>query len=174
MIPKVPNQPTASILEGPILKLPHRVNSDQIYPGRFLSVRSPDEMAKHVFENLDSGFREKIRQGTILVAGRNFGCGSSRSQAVTALKYAGIGAIVAISFARLYFRNSINQGLPVVVCPEAFELLQEGTTSRVNLPGGTITNDTVNLRFTPLPPFLMEILSKGGLVPYTRSKLVRS
>jgi 3-isopropylmalate/(R)-2-methylmalate dehydratase small subunit len=168
------NQLNDPILNGPILKLPHRINTDQIYPGRFLSVRSPEEMARHAFENLDSGLREKVRQGTIVVAGRNFGCGSSRSQAVTALKYAGIAAIVAVSFARLYFRNSINQGLPVVVCPEAYDLLQEGRTAQVNLSSGIITSDVLSLRFTPLPPFLMEILSSGGLVPYTRSNLVKS
>lgn len=173
MIGKDPNHPKDSILEGPILKLPHRINTDQIYPGRFLSVRSPADMASHVFENYDSRLRDKIKQGTILVAGRNFGCGSSRSQAVTALKHAGIGAIVAVSFARLYFRNSINQGLPVVVCPEAYEHLQGGRTAQIDLSGGTITSDDVTLRFTPLAPFLMEILSSGGLVSYTRNKLIR-
>lgn len=164
---------TLSILDGPILRLPHRINTDQIYSGRYLSVRSHDEMAKHVFENLDPGIRAKIKPGTIIAAGRNFGCGSSRSQAVTGLKYAGIAAIVAVSFARLYFRNCINQGLPVIVCPEAYELLQEGQIARIDLLGGSIKIDEFNIRFSPLPDFLLKILSEGGLVPYTRKILGR-
>jgi 3-isopropylmalate/(R)-2-methylmalate dehydratase small subunit len=163
--PKVPQR----TIEGPILKLSHRIDTDLIYPGKYLSVRSPDEMTKHVFEHLDSEIRAKIRPSTIIVAGRNFGCGSSRSQAVTALKYAGVAAIVAISFARLYFRNCINQGLPVIICPEAFELFQEGKMAQIDLVGGAINSDGLSLRFTPLPDFLLKILSMGGLVPYTRN-----
>ena len=164
---------TLSILDGPILRMPHRVNTDQIYPGKYLSVRSHEEMAKHVFENLDPAIRSKIKPGTILVAGRNFGCGSSRSQAVTGLKYAGIAAIVAVSFARLYFRNCINQGVPVIVCPEAYELLQEDKIARIDLVGGSIRSGELNIRFTPLPDFLLEILSRGGLVHYTHDRLRR-
>jgi len=142
---------TLSILEGSILRLPHRINTDQIYSGRYLSVRFHDEMAKHVFENLDPGMRSKIKPGTIILAGRNFGCGSSRSQAVTGLKYAGIAAIVAVSFARLYFRNCINQGMPVIVCPEAYELLQEGKMARIDLVGGSIRSDGFTVRFALYP-----------------------
>lgn len=163
--PKIPR----TVIDGPILKLSHRIDTDLIYPGRYLSVRSPDEMTKHVFEHLDSEIRAKIRPSTIIVAGRNFGCGSSRSQAVTAVKYAGVAAIVAISFSRLYFRNCINQGLPVIICPEAFELYQEGKMAQIDLVGGTINSDGVSLQFTPLPDFLLKILSMGGLVPYTRN-----
>ena len=175
---KVPRQvshpeATQTILGGPILRLPHRIDTDLIYPGRYLSVRSPDEMTKHVFENLDSGIRVKIKPCTIIVTGRNFGCGSSRSQAVTALKYAGVAAIVAVSFARLYFRNCINQGLPVIVCPEAYELLQEGKIARIDLVGGSINSDELSIRFNPLPDFLLKILSMGGLVPYTRNLIER-
>jgi 3-isopropylmalate/(R)-2-methylmalate dehydratase small subunit len=160
--------PAISIIEGPLVRLPHHVNTDQIYPGRYLSVRSHDEMARHAFENLESEIRSRIEPGAIIVAGRNFGCGSSRSQAVTGPKYAGIRAIVAVSFARVYFRNCINQGLPVIVCPEAYELLREGERARIDLVGGSIETGASILRFTPLPDFLLEILSEGGLVPYTR------
>jgi 3-isopropylmalate/(R)-2-methylmalate dehydratase small subunit len=125
-------------------------------------------MIKHVFEHLDPETRAKLKPPTIIVAGRNFGCGSSRFQAVTALKYSGVVAIVAISFARLYFRNCINQGLPVVICPEAFNLLQENKMARIDLLGGTIKSEGLTLPFSPLPDFLLSILSAGGLVPYTR------
>ena len=162
------------VLEGPIVKLPHRIDTDLIYPGRYLSVRSPDEMSKHVFEHLDSPTRARIKSPSIIVAGRNFGCGSSRSQAVTAVKHAGVVAIVAVSFARIYFRNCINQGLPVIICPEAFDLLQEDRTAKIDLPGGTIESDGLTLRFNPLPDFLLRILSAGGLIPYTRDIRMRA
>ena len=162
------SSPAQKVLGGPIIKLSHRIDTDLIYPGKYLSVRSPDEMIKHVFEHLDPSARAKIKAPSIIVAGRNFGCGSSRSQAVTALKHAGVVAIVAVSFARLYFRNCINQGLPVIICPEAFDRFQEDRNARIDLPGGTIESDGLILKFSPLPDFLLNILSAGGLVPFTR------
>ena len=124
-------------------------------------------------DHADPQFAKGVRKGDIIVAGRNFGCGSSREQAPLALKYAGVGAVVAGSFARIFFRNAINVGLPVVVCPEAAQMVRSGDVLSIDLRQGIIkvAGGEIAMRFDPMPDFLMNILESGGLVPYTRERL---
>jgi 3-isopropylmalate dehydratase small subunit len=124
-------------------------------------------------EDADPQFAKQVRKGDMIVAGRNFGCGSSREQAPLALKYVGVGAVVAGSFARIFFRNAINVGLPVVICPQAYKLVKAGDELRIDLQQGTIEVLGSGQRetFDPMPDFLMGILQSGGLVPFTRERL---
>lgn len=141
------------------------IDTDVIYPGQYLKF-PVEEAAKHVMEGVDPAFPSKIRRGDIIVAGKNFGCGSSRESAPAALKYAGIGAVVAEFFARIFYRNSINLGLPVIECPQAKQI-QEGDLLEIDLVKGTIRNLTKNEIYsvTPFPDHVLAILQAGGLVP---------
>ena len=121
---------------------------------------------KHVLEGLDPTFSSKVRQGDIIVGGKNFGCGSSREQAALAIKWAGVSAVVAESFARIFFRNAINTGLPLVECKGISKAVEEGDIIEVNLDSGEVKAKTTTLKSLPLPPFLQEILRSGGLVEY--------
>ena len=121
---------------------------------------------KHVLEGLDPTFSSKVRQGDIIVGGKNFGCGSSREQAALAIKWAGVSAVVAKSFARIFFRNAINNGLPLVECKGISKAVEEGDIIEVNLDSGEVKAKTTTLKSLPLPPFLQEILRSGGLVEY--------
>lgn len=159
------------LLEGSVIKLGNDIDTDLIYPGRYVPVVDPVEWPKHALEGIDPYFPSRLRPGDILLAGRDFGCGSSRSQAVSCLKLAGIGVIVAASFGRIFFRNAVNQGLPVVECPEAHALFSDGDRLTIDLKAGRIECADRFVYFRPLPSFLMEILSAGGLVPYTRNRL---
>ena len=149
------------------------VNTDLIIPGKYLELIDPEEMAEHAMEGIDPDFPKKIQEGDIVVGGTNFGCGSSREHAPLALKYAGIGAVIAESFARIYYRNSINIGLPALECPGITEAVEEGDTVEVDVAGGTvkITRTGVELSFTPLPDFMVEVLNDGGLVPYLKKNM---
>jgi 3-isopropylmalate/(R)-2-methylmalate dehydratase small subunit len=140
------------------------VNTDLIYPGSYLKLSDPAEMARHALEGLPEAAGVEIARGDILVAGRNFGCGSGRTQSVRCLKARGIQAVVAASFARSFFRNSINQGLPAVVCPEAVRILA-GETITIDLTASVLRTPTADLRVEPYPPFLMQLIERGGLVP---------
>ena len=128
-------------------------------------------MARHALEDLDPEFATNVREGDIIVAGRNFGCGSSREQAATCLKYAGVQAVIAESFARIFFRNTINQGLPVIQCPEAAEGIENGDEVAIDFALGKILAPKVEFSFAPLPESVMGILEAGGLIPYTQEKL---
>jgi 3-isopropylmalate/(R)-2-methylmalate dehydratase small subunit len=161
------------LIEGRVLRLGDHIDTDLIYPAKYVPLVDPGQWARHALEGIDPGFPGRIKPNDVIVAGRNFGCGSSRSQAVSCLKYAGIGAIVALSFSRIFFRNAINQGLPVIECPESNEALEEGETIRVNLQEGLIESQGRRLKFEPLPDFLMEIILEGGLVPFTKNLLMR-
>jgi 3-isopropylmalate/(R)-2-methylmalate dehydratase small subunit len=161
------------LIEGRVLKLGDHIDTDLIYPGKYVPLVDPAQWARHALEGIDPGFPGRIKSNDVIVAGRNFGCGSSRSQAVSCLKYAGIGAIVALSFSRIFFRNAINQGLPVIECPESNEALADGETIRINLQEGFIESQGRRLKFEPLPDFLMDIILEGGLVPFTRNLLMR-
>ena len=148
------------------------VNTDVIFPGKYTySIFDPSEMAKHAMEDADLEFAAKVRPGDVVMAGRNFGCGSSREQAATCLKAAGVGAVVAKSFARIYFRNAINLGLPIVQCPEVVEKVRPGDAISVDFGAGGVEHNGQTYRFPPLPPSVMEILEAGGLVPYVRARL---
>jgi 3-isopropylmalate dehydratase small subunit len=149
------------------------LNTDLIIPGRYLDDYSPENLVKHVLEDADPSFAKQVAKGDIIVAGRNFGCGSSREQAPLALKLVGVSGVIAVSFARIFFRNAVNVGLPVIICPQAHALLRQGDEVEVDLEQGLVRSIVTGkeLRFERLPKFLVEILDGGGLVPYVRERL---
>ncbi len=157
-------------MEGKAHTFGDDVNTDYIISGRYkFKTLDNRELAKHVMEDLDPEFYSKISGGDFIVAGRNFGCGSSREQAPLAIKYAGISAVIALSFARIFYRNAINVGLPVLECGEVKEI-KEGDVLNVDLKDGVIRDDTRNLSFNvkPLPDVMLDILEVGGLANYFR------
>ena len=158
-------------IQGKVIKYGNNVNTDVIIPSKYLVLTDPFALAAHAMEALDSDFAQKIKERKIVVAGRNFGCGSSREQAPIALKYAGITCIVADSFARIFYRNAINIGLPLLECDGISAQIHDGDELRVNLEKGLIEDVSQGLRFNavPMPSFLMAILEKG-LVDYVKSK----
>jgi 3-isopropylmalate dehydratase small subunit len=149
------------------------VDTDVIIPARYLLTSDPAILGKHALEDLDPGFAGAVRPGDVVVAGANFGCGSSREHAPVALQGAGVAAVVAASFARIFFRNAINTGLAVATCPEAVAATDQGDELHVDVAGATVFNVTKGLRFEaePLPPFVLEIVAAGGLTPWVRSRL---
>ena len=161
------------MLRGRAWRFGNDVNTDLIMPGQYLELVDPGEMAPHAMEGLDPGFSVKIEEGDIVVAGANFGCGSSREQAPLALKHAGVGGVVAESFARIFYRNAINVGLPALECPRVSEAVREGDTLKIDLTAGVISNEDTGarLRIAPMPDFMVEVLREGGLVPYMRKHI---
>jgi 3-isopropylmalate dehydratase small subunit len=159
---------------GRVWKFGNDVNTDLIIPGRHLSSYDPAHLAKHAMEGVSKDFATSVSKGDIIVAGANFGCGSSREQAVVALKQAGVGAVVAKSFARIFYRNSINLGLPVYVSETAFDILTDGEIVAIDAKAGVISSQDAAKKATiePMPEHLREIVDSGGLVPHLR-KTVR-
>lgn len=148
------------------------VNTDVIFPGKYTyAVMEPEEMARHALEDLDPEFASRVENGEYIAAGKNFGCGSSREQAATCLKAVGVRAIIAVSFARIFFRNAINQGLPVIQCPEAVSALTDGDMIAVDFVAGEIRTPRGNFPFAPLPESVLGILDAGGLIAYTKRRL---
>jgi len=149
------------------------VDTDVIIPARYLNTSDPDELAKHCLEDLDAGFVAKVEQGDILVAEENFGCGSSREHAPISIKHAGISVVIAKSFARIFYRNAINTGLPIMESPEAVDGIKDGDTVVVDADAGVITNETTGEVFQaqPFPPFIKEIIEQGGLIERVKSRL---
>ena len=149
------------------------VNTDVIIPARYLTTSDPDQLAAHCMEDIDPEFVTKARPGDVMVAGENFGCGSSREHAPVAIKAAGVSAVIAKSFARIFFRNAINVGLPALTCPEAVADIENGDEIAVDLAAGRIANVTRGKSYQaePFPEFLREIIAAGGLVPFTRRRL---
>lgn len=160
-------------MRGKVYVYGDHINTDLIIPGRYLDDYDPKNLAKHVLEDLDPSFSKKVTYGDIVIAGRNFGCGSSREQAPVALKAAGVSAVIAGSFARIFFRNAINIGLPVIECKAAATMFKNGDMALINIEKGILINETTGekAKFDPLPQFLMDILSSGGLVQSTRKKV---
>jgi 3-isopropylmalate/(R)-2-methylmalate dehydratase small subunit len=157
---------------GIVWKYGDDVNTDVIFPGRYTyQIMTPEEMAGHAMEDLDSAFAAKVKPGDIIVAGRNFGCGSSREQAAACLRAAGVQAVVARSFARIYFRNAINLGLAVLQSDEAVDALTAGDHVDVDLARGEIRSARGTFRFRPLPESVLGIIAAGGLIEYTKAKL---
>ncbi len=150
-------------LTGNALCYGDNVDTDVIIPARYLNTADPKELAVHCMEDIDPDFLTKVKPGDIMVAGRNFGCGSSREHAPLAIKTAGISCVVAKSFARIFYRNAINIGLPIIVCDGEFG---SGDTLSVDLTAGTLENQTTGTRYTfpPFPPFLQKIIAAGGLM----------
>jgi 3-isopropylmalate/(R)-2-methylmalate dehydratase small subunit len=157
-------------ITGRIWKLGDNIDTDVIYPGKYLPIIVSEEMALHALEGYDPEFPKKIKRGDIIVAGKNFGCGSSREQAATCLKYAGIAAIIAKSFSRLIFRNAINQGLPVITS-DIVDEVKEGDEITIDFAKGIITYPTGQKTFPALPEMVMNILREGGLIPAVRKSL---
>ena len=149
------------------------VNTDVIIPSKYLTSLDPNELAKHAMEGLDPEFPAKACEGVIIVAGKNFGCGSSREQAPIALKYAGVKCVVAESFARIFYRNAINIGLPALECADILKGTGEGDQLSINLTNGEIKNLTKNLKFqaSKLPDFILEIINDGGLIEHLKKRL---
>ena len=158
-------------ITGRVWKYGDDVNTDVIFPGKYTySISDPQEMAQHALEDLDPSFVQNVQPGDIIVAGKNWGCGSSREQAVTCLKEAKVGAIVARSFARIYFRNCINQALPIVTC-DAVDGVEAGQEITIDFAAGAVRTPGGVYTFPPLAPEVMEILESGGLIAYVRKKL---
>ncbi len=159
-------------LTGRVWKFGDDVSTDHIIAGRYLTSTDPKVLGEHAMENVDPQFVRKVRPGDILVAATNFGCGSSREQAPLALKAAGVSCVVADTFARIFYRNSINIGFPVVECPGLHEKVKEGDTITVDLAAGNIVLPSrEKTAFHPLPPNILDILNAGGLVPKLRAEL---
>lgn len=159
-------------IKGRVIKLGDNIDTDVIYPGRYLPIIDAEEMALHALEGIDSDFPKKIQKGAIIVAGKNFGCGSSREQAATCLKYAGISAVIAKSFARIFFRNGINQGLPTIVSSEAMDKINNDDVIEVDFTKGVINlTSGESIKFKEFPDFIFSILEAGGLIPYVRNKI---
>src|ERR1700674_1093309 len=158
-----------AIIQGRIFKFGDNVNSDIIIPGRYLIYIDRERLSQHAFEVLGEGFASKLRNFDILVAGRNFGCGSAREQAATAIQGLGIKAVVASSFSRTFYRNAINDGLPIVECPELYAAVQEGDEIRIDLGGGEIHHSGNAYPFPRLPDSVRKILELGGLAAYLKT-----
>jgi len=160
------------MIEGRIWKFGNNVNTDVIFAGKYTyTVIDQHEIASHAMEDALPGFSSKVRPNDIIVAGKNFGCGSSREQAVFCLKYAGIGAIIAASFSRIYFRNAINAGLPVIVQKELVDHAVDGQMIRIDFTKGLIDYAGREYSFPALPGYILNILSEGGLNNYIKKKL---
>lgn len=149
------------------------IDTDVIIPARYLNTTEPSELAKHCLEDLDVAFAGKVQPGDIIVAEENFGCGSSREHAPIAIKAAGVSVVVAKSFARIFYRNSINIGLPIMECPEAVDAVKQGDVVSIDTETGLITDETTGETFQaqPFPPFICEIIEAGGLVNRWKNKL---
>jgi 3-isopropylmalate/(R)-2-methylmalate dehydratase small subunit len=161
------------ILKGKVHKYGADVNTDVIIPARYLNVSDPDELAKHCMEDIDADFLRQMKPGDIIMATTNFGCGSSREHAPLAIKAAGVSCVIARSFARIFFRNAINIGLPLLECGGAVDNTRSGDVLEVDLSQGKIKNLTRGMGFTakPYPEFMAELISAGGLIEYTRKRL---
>lgn len=159
--------------EGAVHKYGRDVDTDVIIPARYLTTSDPAELAKHCLEDLDSEFVKKVQPGDIIVAEENFGCGSSREHAPICIKAAGVSVVIAKSFARIFYRNAINIGLPIMECPEAVDAINNGDVVEVDADNGVIADKTTGLTFQaqPFPPFLQEIIEEGGLVARTKKIL---
>jgi 3-isopropylmalate/(R)-2-methylmalate dehydratase small subunit len=159
------------VIQGRIYKFGDNINSDIIIAGRYLIYIDRERLAEHAFEMLGEGFADKLRTFDILVAGRNFGCGSAREQASTAIQGLGIKAVVAASFARTFYRNAINDGLPIVECPALHEAVEEGDEIRIDLEAGVITAKGKGFVFPQIPESVRKILELGGLAEYLKTQL---
>jgi len=160
-------------MKGTCWKFGDHVDTDQIIPARYLNTTDPGELAAHCMEDVDPGFSSKVRAGDIIVAGENFGCGSSREHAPIAIRHAGISCVIAKSFARIFFRNAINTGLPILECPGVVDVAREGDEVEVDLAAGRVVHCPSGQTF-PVPPFpeeLQEIIRAGGLMNYVRKRV---
>ncbi len=163
------------LFEGKVIKYGDNVDTDVIIPARYLNTIDKKELAAHCMEDLDATFVNRVEDGDIMVAGFNFGCGSSREHAPIAIKASGISLVIAKSFARIFYRNSINIGLPIIECPEAVDAINEGDSLSVDMDAGVIKNLTTGEEFktSPFPEFIQNIITAGGLIASIKSGLVK-
>lgn len=161
------------MIKGKAIKYGNNVDTDVIIPARYLSTSDPKELAAHCMEDLDKDFRNKISNGAIMIAGKNFGCGSSREHAPIAIKASGIGCVIAETFARIFFRNSINIGLPIMECTEAAKDIEENDEVSIDVSTGIINNITKNKTYTavPFPEFMQKIINADGLINYIKQEV---
>lgn len=164
------------IIRGRVWTFGSDIDTDAIIPARYLTTSEPQELALHCMEDADPLFAQKVESGDIIVARKNFGCGSSREHAPLAIKGAGVSCVIADSFARIFYRNAINIGLPILECPEVAAFLREGDLISVNLEEGVIivageTGEGSSFKATPFPPFMRELIKKGGLINYVRERI---
>lgn len=157
-------------IRGKIWKFGNDIDTDVIIPARYLNTSDPQELAKHCMEDADPGFSRRISPGDIIMGGKNFGCGSSREHAPIAIKGAGIGLVIAESFARIFYRNAFNIGLPILESPQATAEIRQGDEVEADIETGLIIDHTTGARYQahPIPPFMRELLAAGGLVAYVR------
>jgi 3-isopropylmalate/(R)-2-methylmalate dehydratase small subunit len=161
-----------SKITGKVWNFGANIDTDIIIAARYLNSSDPEHLAKYIMEDADPEFPKKLQKGDIIVAGENFGCGSSREHAPIALKAAGVAAVVAPSFARIFYRNAFNMGLPIFELPESLEI-KEGEEISIDLGNGEITNNTQNktYKFTAIPPFMQELIASGGLINYAKAEM---
>ena len=158
-------------LKGKVHKYGDNVDTDVIIPARYLNTSEAKELAAHCMEDIDVAFAGRVKAGDIIVAGRNFGCGSSREHAPLAIKASGVACVIATTFARIFYRNALNIGLPILECPEAAEAIAAGDEVGIDLASGTVTDETTGRTFKaePFPPFMRELIAAGGLAAYMRN-----
>jgi len=158
------------MVKGKVFKYGDNVDTDVIIPARYLNVSDPSFLAEHCMEDIDADFVKNVSQGDIIVAGKNFGCGSSREHAPIAIKYAGISVVIAKTYARIFYRNSINTGLAIIECDEAVDDIEQGNEVGVDFTTGMITNFSKNKQYQgqPFPEFIQGIISAGGLLNYMK------
>ncbi|HZJ84889.1 MAG TPA: 3-isopropylmalate dehydratase small subunit [Syntrophomonadaceae bacterium] len=159
-------------LKGKVYKFGADIDTDAIIPARYLNTTDPKELAKHCMEDADPTFPSKVEAGDIIVADKNFGCGSSREHAPIAIKAAGVSCVVAKSFARIFYRNSINIGLPILECPQGIDAINEGDEIEVDLVRGLVKNLRTGEEYeaTPFPEFMQNIMAEGGLINYVKEQ----
>lgn len=159
---------------GKVIKYGNNVDTDVIIPARYLNTSDPEELASHCMEDLDSEFAKKVSKGDIMVAGKNFGCGSSREHAPIAIKASGISCIIAETFARIFYRNAINIGLPIIECPEAAIDIRNGDSVTIDFDTGLIINNTTDKTYkgVPFPEFMQELIAANGLIGYIKKQIV--
>ena len=157
--------------KGTVIKYGDNIDTDVIIPARYLNTSLPEELAKHCMEDIDKDFVNKVNDGDIMVGGANFGCGSSREHAPIAIKASGVSCVIAESFARIFFRNALNIGLPILECPEAAKDIDEGNIVSIDFDSGVITNETKGKTYqaAAFPEFMQELINAGGLVKYIES-----
>lgn len=160
-------------VSGKVFKYGDNIDTDVIIPARYLTSADPEHLKEHCMEDIDTSFRTRVKSGDIMAAGKNFGCGSSREHAPVAIKASGISLVIANDFARIFYRNSINVGLPIMECPEAIAGINDGDEIEADFDTGVITDKTTGESFVskPFPEFIKNIIANGGLVGYTESEL---
>lgn len=160
-------------LTGKVWKYGADIDTDVIIPARYLYTADPEEMAQHCLEDLEPGFYKKIAQGDIVVADKNFGCGSSREHAPIALKAAGVSCVIAKTFARIFYRNAMNMGMPIFECPEAVDGIKAGDQVEVDVKSGLIKNITTGQTYqaAPFPEFMQQLMDQGGLINYVKGRV---